>query len=133
MIENINNSQNSRLGDIAEYYAVTWLWDQGYEVFTNAGCTGAIDMIAVDEDGKCFYIDVKTMYQKIVNGVKLPYRSTMAGALTPYQKEIGVQALGFDPDTRKCKFIEHRHETTYSRYRDQQSAQHDLVLCDSES
>ena len=25
----------SRKGDLAEYYAVTWLWDNGYEVFQN--------------------------------------------------------------------------------------------------
>ena len=26
---------DSRKGDLAEYYAVTWLWDNGYEVFKN--------------------------------------------------------------------------------------------------
>ena len=36
----------SRTGDFSEYYAVTWLWDSGYEVFVNAGCTGPIDLIA---------------------------------------------------------------------------------------
>ena len=123
----------NRLGDIAEYYAVTWLWDQGFEVFTNAGCTGAIDIVAVDKDGKYIYIDVKTMYHRILHGVKNNTRTTMSGSVTPYQKEIGVQILGFYPDTRKCKFVEHRHETTYTRYRNQQSAQYDLVLCDSES
>ena len=39
----------SRKGDLAEYYAVTWLWDNGYEVFQNSGCTGPIDMIAMKE------------------------------------------------------------------------------------
>ena len=126
-------TERNRLGDIAEYYAVTWLWDQGFEVFTNAGCTGAIDIVAVDKDGKHIYIDVKTMYHRILHGVKNNTRTTMSGAVTPYQKEIGVHILGFNPDTRKCKFVEHRHETTYTRYRDQQSAQYDLVLCNSES
>ena len=26
---------SNRKGDFAEYYAVTWLWDNGYEVFKN--------------------------------------------------------------------------------------------------
>ena len=38
---------SNRKGDFAEYYAVTWLWDNGYEVFQNSGCTGPIDMIAI--------------------------------------------------------------------------------------
>ena len=54
-IEEDINKQDSddlntnRKGDFAEYYAVTWLWDQGYEVFQNSGCTGPVDMIAMDE------------------------------------------------------------------------------------
>ena len=39
----------NRTGDIAEHYAVTWLWDNGYEVFKNCGCTGPIDIIAKDD------------------------------------------------------------------------------------
>ena len=54
-INNIN-----RKGDLAEYYAVTWLWDNGYEVFQNSGCTGPIDMIAM-KDGDTTFVDVKTM------------------------------------------------------------------------
>ena len=37
---------DSRKGDMAEFYAVTWLWDNGYEVFKNCGCTGLADLIA---------------------------------------------------------------------------------------
>mgnify|MGYP001340938645 CR=1 FL=1 len=33
----------NRKGDLAEFYAVTWLWDNGYEVFKNCGCDGFID------------------------------------------------------------------------------------------
>ena len=50
----------SRNGDMAEHYAVTWLWDNGYEVFTNAGCTGMVDMIAMDREGNTIKIDVKS-------------------------------------------------------------------------
>ena len=49
----------SRKGDFAEYYAVTWLWDQDYEVFKNAGCSGPIDLVAY-KDGNIKLIDVKT-------------------------------------------------------------------------
>ena len=53
---------SNRKGDFAEYYAVTWLWDNGYEVFQNSGCTGPIDMIAMDKKGNTILIDVKTVH-----------------------------------------------------------------------
>ena len=40
---------DSRKGDFAEFYAVTWLWDQGYDVFKNCGCDGMVDLIAWDK------------------------------------------------------------------------------------
>ena len=55
----INHTQDNRKGDMAEFYAVTWLWDNGYEVFKNCGCTGPVDLIAT-KDGKTTLIDVKT-------------------------------------------------------------------------
>ena len=51
---------NNRKGDFAEFYAVTWLWDSGYEVFLNAGATGPMDMVAI-KDGDVTLIDVKTL------------------------------------------------------------------------
>ena len=52
---------SSRAGDLSEYYAVTWLWDQGYEVFPNAGSQGMVDMIAWNpETQQTILIDVKT-------------------------------------------------------------------------
>jgi Holliday junction resolvase-like predicted endonuclease len=50
----------SRIGDLAEHYAITWLWDNGYHVFKNCGCTGPIDIIALDPKGKVILIDVKS-------------------------------------------------------------------------
>ena len=50
----------SRVGDLAEHYAITWLWDNGYQVFENCGCTGPIDLIAMDEEGNIKKIDVKS-------------------------------------------------------------------------
>ena len=40
---------------MAEYYAVTWLWDNGYEVFKNCGCTGAIDLIGCPVNAEFVY------------------------------------------------------------------------------
>ena len=90
---------SNRKGDFAEYYAVTWLWDQGYEVFKNCGSTGMIDMIAM-KDGDIKLIDVKT--QRVV---------TRGRGLSEKQKKLGVCMLMFDPETRNLAFRRHRHET----------------------
>ena len=98
---------SSRKGDFAEYYAVTWLWDQDYEVFKNAGCSGPIDLVAY-KDGNIKLIDVKTESNgrnKKDNGyywVK-PKRSEL-------QIEMGVEILGYNPETRELRFVEHRNE-----------------------
>ena len=53
---------DNRKGDFAEFYAVTWLWDQGFDVFKNCGCDGPIDMIAWNKENHDFVlVDVKTM------------------------------------------------------------------------
>jgi Holliday junction resolvase-like predicted endonuclease len=121
-------NDSNRLGDLAEYYAVTWLWDQGYEVFRNCGCTGAIDLIAMDKEGKIILIDVKTMNIVAEKGV---YR--IGTKRSDRQKELGVQFLGFIEETRQLRFIEHHDETTYTGHRNEQHPQQDLVLCDPES
>tara|TARA_R110000744_G_scaffold152443_3_gene266496 strand:- start:4277 stop:4567 length:291 start_codon:yes stop_codon:yes gene_type:complete len=90
------NKDPSRLGDIAEHYAITWLWDQGFDVFKNSGCTGPIDMIALDREGDMLLIDVKTE-----KGWNTGYRS-------PLQKQLGVQILSFTPEKRKLRFVEHK-------------------------
>ena len=51
-------TSSSRLGDVAELYAITWLWDEGFEVFYNAGCTGAVDVVGI-KDGEVYLFDVK--------------------------------------------------------------------------
>ena len=86
----------SRKGDFAEYYAVTWLWDNGYEVFKNCGCTGLVDLIAVNKHGKVTFIDVKT-------------RSGRSGRTrTEEQLKLDVKILNFLPDTRELRFVEHK-------------------------
>jgi Holliday junction resolvase-like predicted endonuclease len=90
----------SRLGDLAEFYAMTWLWDEGFEVFYNAGSTGAVDIIGI-KDGEVYLFDVKMNRE----GKK---KGSYAGARTPLQKKLGVQFLLFDPDTRKLRLQKHR-------------------------
>lgn len=90
-----------RKGDFAEFYAVTWLWDQGYEVFLNAGCTGPVDLIAT-KDGKATLVDVKTRCRDKKNG------KFVGRARTDLQKEMGVRFVVFNPDTRGCHWVEHR-------------------------
>jgi Holliday junction resolvase len=93
----------SRTGDMAEHYAITWLWDQGYEVFKNCGCTGAIDLVAI-KDGKTILIDVKTMHKKEPNR---PNHYSTKGR-TQVQKDNGVVHLGYHPIKRKLRFIKHK-------------------------
>jgi Holliday junction resolvase-like predicted endonuclease len=87
----------NRLGDIAEHYVVTWLWDEGYEVFTNAGCTGLVDMIAV-KNGVPVYIDVKARNTDSDSG----YRRS------DDQKKLRVQIVEFNGKKRKCRWVEHQ-------------------------
>lgn len=89
-------TDTSRVGDFAEFYAVTWLWDNGYQVFRNAGCTGPIDIVAMDPEGNIRLIDVKS------------YKDGRLSARTPIQKMLGVQYLHFNSLTRSCRFVEHR-------------------------
>lgn len=96
---------NSRKGDFSEYYAVTWLWDKGYEVFKNAGCSGPIDLIAYhQETEEVVLIDVKTFFQDKESGLW----NRASDNRTKLQKELGVVLLCFDPSTRKLRFIKHR-------------------------
>ena len=92
----VRPTDSSRRGDFAEYYAITWLWDNGWEVFRNCGCTGPVDLIAMDGD-KITLIDVKT-------------RAKGRGhtGRTQQQKDLGVQFLSFDPDLRSLRFTEHK-------------------------
>ena len=51
----------NRVGDLAEHYAITWLWDNGYHVFKNCQhCTGPVDIVAMNPEGEITLIDVKS-------------------------------------------------------------------------
>ncbi len=95
----------SRKGDIAEHYAIIWLWEQGYEVFINAGCSGAVDLIAWKGDNKIL-IDVKTFFKRKDRNAQT--YSDISSSRTLEQKNLGVQILGFHPVTKDCYFIKHR-------------------------
>ena len=84
---------SSRKGDFAEYYAVTWLWDNGYEVFQNSGCNGPVDIVAIKE-GEVTLIDVKS--------------GRYSCGRTQEQKDMGVVFLSFEPSTRKLRWVDHK-------------------------
>ena len=105
-MKHIKKSNSNRKGDFAEYYAVTWLWDKGYEVFQNSGCSGPIDMIAIDKTGKILLIDVKTSQKDKRN--KPNSYTTGCHNRTKTQVNLGVQILMFNPETRDLKFVEHK-------------------------
>jgi len=97
---NYTNHSNSRVGDLSEYYAITWLWDQGYEVFPNAGSQGMVDMIAWHPTTEeTIFIDVKTSD----NNRNDPTR-------TRRQASKKVKVLLYNQDTRKLRFVGHRNE-----------------------
>ena len=87
---------SSRIGDLAEHYAITWLWDNGYQVFRNCGCTGPIDIVAMTPEGELTLIDVKS------------YKDSRLSKRTDMQKELGVQYLHYNSHTRKIRFVRHR-------------------------
>lgn len=91
------NKDTTRVGDLAEFYAVTWLWDNGFEVYQNAGSTGPVDIVAI-KDGKVWLFDIKSKKSNL----KWGFSRTFA------QEFLGVQILVFNPRTRKMRFVKHR-------------------------
>ena len=101
-----NKHCDSRKGDMAEFYAVTWLWDNGYEVFKNCGCTGLADLVVRDSKGDIILIDVKTAQPQLHK--KTGNNLTKCTGRTTEQVKAGVQLLMFNSQTRKLKFVKHR-------------------------
>jgi len=102
-VKRIKEHSTNRKGDLAEYYAVTWLWDNGYEVFKNCGCDGFIDLVVRDPQGNIKLIDVKSA-RKDNRGENL---WTSRTTRTPAQIEADVQYLLFMPETRKLRWVNH--------------------------
>jgi Holliday junction resolvase-like predicted endonuclease len=97
------NFSSTRKGDLAEYYAVTWLWDNGYEVFKNSGGNGPVDLVALDKAGKTILIDVKCDTWDEAIQRKKPKKGR-----TKKQIDLGVKILSFNPDTRQLRFVKHK-------------------------
>ena len=96
-------TETNRNGDMAEHYAITWLWDNGYEVFKNAGCTGVVDLIAMDKEGNTMKIDVKSDTWSAIMKKKVNKNSR-----SREQIDMNVQVVSYNPDTRKLRFVKHR-------------------------
>ena len=96
----------NRKGDLAEFYAVTWLWDNGYEVFKNCGCDGFIDLVARDPKGQVTLIDVKTARRDYRTENSYTSRTTR----TEQQIKAGVKYLLYLPDTRKLRWVKHNEK-----------------------
>ena len=92
-----NIKSHSRKGDIAELKAVTFLLEKGYEVFRNYGCDGPVDIVAIDKENNINLIDVKTLVGNYATKQR-----------TSKQKILGVKILGYNPETKNIKFVNHR-------------------------
>ena len=97
------HAEDNRKGDLAEFYAVTWLWDNGYEVFKNCGCDGFIDLVVRDPKGNIKLVDVKSARKDNRKENLYTSRTTR----TQEQIEADVQYLLFLPDTRKLRWVKH--------------------------
>ena len=63
----------------------------------------------MNKTGDIKLIDVKSfMPQQRPEGMKGPL--SKANHRSPEQKKIGVQLLGFNPETRKLRFIKHQED-----------------------
>lgn len=62
-------------GDMAEIQAAAWLMSKGYKVYRNLGCTGRVDLIAMqdDEDPKPVMIQVKGITARKLNHGEVDY------------------------------------------------------------
>ena len=101
-----NKHCDSSKGAMTAFSAVTWLWDKGYEVFKNCGCTGLADLVARDSKGDIILIDVKTAQPQLHKDTG--NNLTKCTGRTREQVEAGVQLLMFNSQTRKLKFVKHR-------------------------
>lgn len=99
-------NDKSRKGDLAEYYAVTWLWDNGYEVFKNTGCSGPVDLITI-KNGEATFVDVKSMMKDYTRTSEDNVVYTNKRVRTEAQKKLNVRFLLFNPETRKLRWVEH--------------------------
>lgn len=111
--------ETNRIGDLTEHRAITWLLEQGWEVFRNTGRTGPVDMVGIDQKGNTVLLDIKT---------HRPDTSPQAGHMrSDLQKEWGVCILEYNPADETFKFVRHKDGSGY-RHRDESKTQLDLAF-----
>ncbi len=85
-----------KIGLNSELKAISWLVDQGYEVFRNIAFHGPVDLV-VYKDSKVTLVDVKTLIlDKRPDG---DFLFSWKAYLTPKQIEMGVRPLFVYGDT----------------------------------
>ena len=89
----------SRLGRIAEHYAIQWLLNQGHQVFYNVHHTGPIDLIIL-EAVKLIPVDVKIESHRKNKTLK-ECQTKIFRSPTKRQKKLGVRILYVDINN-KC-------------------------------
>lgn len=88
----------STKGALAEFKAITWLAERGYEVFRNVTPDGPVDLVAVHfERGETILIDVKMasiwVGKASERRFKNDYYEVKHKRLTERQKALGVRLL----------------------------------------
>jgi hypothetical protein len=94
---------NQKIGDgkRAELLAAEWLMSQGCYAFAPTTEQSPIDLIALTQDGRFLYFDVK----------KLAYRqngTVISRKLTDKQRKLGVRLLYVDLESRNCALYPHQ-------------------------
>ena len=83
-----------RRGDMSEIKAVSFLLDNGFDVFRNLSSTGPVDIIMLDTiNKKVILVDVKT--QSPAKTTKIQYIPNK----TKIQQKLDVQFLFYDKNT----------------------------------
>jgi len=107
----------NRKGDLVEIKAVVWLWEQGYEVFRNLGCTGAIDMVAIKEE-EVIKIDVKSINWNGESWTKGTYTNDKSIKLLFFYKgKFSFNLLDFEIPIEK-RSIKEKRESVKKIYED---------------
>ena len=92
-------NQKHATGVVSELKATQFLIKNGFLVFNNTSPNGLIDIIAVNDEGKVFLIDVKTITHR--KKYKYPSKKEINRCPTSSQKRMGVILMMIDDETVK--------------------------------
>ena len=92
-------NQKHATGVISELKATQFLIKNGFLVFTNTSPNGLIDIIAVNDDGDVFLIDVKTITHR--KKYKYLSKKEINRCPTKNQKKMGVIIMMIDEENIK--------------------------------